>query len=147
MPRNPSDYVSPRLTPWPKSVPLLTRVAAFIGAYAELLWLDLCGRQGFRVLHRTIASRGLAASPASYDVLTLVRVAVRDACVFYAKPVYCLQGSAAVTRMLRRRGVPAQLVIGCQAAPVELHAWVELDGKVVWQEMSRLRFFRVIDRI
>ncbi len=142
-----TDYVSPRLTSWPSDIPLRIRVTAFIGAFAELIWLDLCGLCGFRVLHRTVASRRSARAVRSYDALTLVRVAVRDACLLYVKPVHCLQGSAAVTRMLRRRGVPAQLVIGCQPTPVSVHAWVELEGQVVWAHLAGLHFYRQIDRI
>lgn len=33
--------------------------------------------------------------------------------------------------MLRRRGIPAAIVIGVQLLPFASHAWVEVDGVVV----------------
>lgn len=142
-----SEYTTPRLAPWPHDIPLLTRVVTFIGAFAELIWLDLCGAIGFRALHATVTRVPVATGSTHYDALTLVRVAVRDACVFYIKPVHCLQRSAAVTRMLRRRGIPATLVIGYQPTPVEGHAWVELNGTVVWDWTFKLPHFRILDRL
>lgn len=44
----------------------------------------------------------------------------------------CLARSLVLTRLLARRGIPAKLVIGAQAAPDFLaHAWVEYDGQPV----------------
>lgn len=57
--------------------------------------------------------------------------AVDMACVFYFKPVLCLQRSAATTILLRRYGWKAEMVIGAQMLPFQAHAWVEVDGSVV----------------
>ena len=47
----------------------------------------------------------------------------------------CLPQAVAVRAMLARRGLPARLVIGVRrtaaAGPLEAHAWVESDGRVV----------------
>jgi len=45
----------------------------------------------------------------------------------------CLAKALVVSWLLRRRGVPAQLVIGVSKARGQLqaHAWVELDGAAV----------------
>ncbi len=44
----------------------------------------------------------------------------------------CLVRSLVLVRLLARRGIPAQLVIGARAAPDFLaHAWVECDGRPV----------------
>jgi Transglutaminase-like superfamily len=44
----------------------------------------------------------------------------------------CLARSLVLTRLLARRGIPAKLVIGAQAAPeFTAHAWVEYDGRPV----------------
>jgi hypothetical protein len=137
----------PRLAPWPTNVSLATKGAAFVGAVTELVWLDLCGVFGFRAVHSAVARLPVTSRSVSYDALTLVRVAVRDACVFYLKPVQCLQRSAAVTRMLRRRGVDARLVIGYQPMPVQGHAWVEVDGNIVWDRLPTIAYFRVLDRV
>ena len=57
--------------------------------------------------------------------------AVDLACVFYFKPVLCLQRSAVTTILLRRYGHAAELMIGVQIIPSRSHAWVEIDGTVV----------------
>jgi hypothetical protein len=140
-------YIQPRLEPWPSDVPLSRRAALIGAALLDLLWIDVCGRLGFRRLYKAVAKVRLRNSGYRENALRLVRFAVRDACVLYYKNVQCLQRSAVVTRMLRRRGLPAQLVIGFQPQPAEFHAWVELDGSVVWDYRSQLPFFRVLDRI
>jgi nitrate reductase NapE component len=132
---------------WPSSIPWRIRAMAFCGAITELVWMDLCKYVGYGTIRGAVARVRVAATPAPYDAVTLVRVAVRDACVFYVKPVMCLQRSAAVTRMLRRRGVPAELVIGHQAVPVLSHAWVELNGQIVWDSLPGISYFHIMDRV
>lgn len=59
----------------------------------------------------------------------------------------CLPRAVAVQWMLRRRAIPAELVIGYHAAAEEpLHAWVEVGGAIVigahdapYREIIRLR--------
>jgi len=60
-----------------------------------------------------------------------IAAAVNVACTYYPKTVACLQRSSAIARMLRRRGIPAAIVIGVQLLPFASHAWVEVDGVVV----------------
>jgi hypothetical protein len=122
-------------------------VIAFIEAWLALLCLDLRRLQGFRAIRIAVAKTPTAARRTNYDALTLVRVAMRDASIFYFRPVQCLQRSAAVTRMLRRRGIDAQLVIGYCPAPFDGHAWVEVDTEVVWDAKPTLRHFYVLDRL
>lgn len=135
------------MSPWPRTIALRYRAIAFVGALANLVWLDFCGLGNIRSTQAAVRRVTTSRTSAPYDALSLVRVAMRDACILYAKPVHCLQRSAAVTRMLRRRGLPAQLVIGCRPVPVASHAWVELDGHVVWDYMEGLSHFVVIDRL
>jgi hypothetical protein len=56
---------------------------------------------------------------------------LNNACVWYPRRAECLQRSAVLTCLLRRYGLPAQMVIGTQKLPFRAHAWVELDGRVV----------------
>jgi Transglutaminase-like superfamily len=139
--------IPPRLAPWPKDIPWIVRAWTFAVAWCELLWLDILGLIGFRVMRRFIAETPISPTARSYDVLGLVRFAVRDACIFYFKDVHCLQRSSAVARMLRRRGLPATLVIGYLPLPVMSHAWVELDGNIVWDHIHQHEHYRVIDRV
>ena len=72
--------------------------------------------------------------------------AVDLACVFYFKKVMCLQRSAATSLLLRRYGVPAEMVIGAQILPFKSHAWVEVDGTIVNDKPYMLDIYRVLER-
>src|SRR5262245_51040850 len=85
------------------SFPLLLR------AYVALLRMDFylaCG--GFALLHRAV--KQVRVKPGAGNVQETC-YAVDLACAFYFKQVLCLQRSAATTALLRRRGVPADMVI------------------------------------
>lgn len=58
--------------------------------------------------------------------------AVLLASCFYWKPVLCLQRAVCTVRLLRRHGINARLVIGYRPSPFFSHAWVEVDGRVVY---------------
>ena len=60
-----------------------------------------------------------------------VCAAVNRAQVYYPKKAMCLQHSAVVTCLLRRKAVPAEMVLGAQEFPPKAHAWVEVAGAVV----------------
>lgn len=60
-----------------------------------------------------------------------VRAAVDRAQMYYPKKAMCLQHSAVVTCLLRRRGVPAQMVLAAREFPPKAHAWVEVLSEVV----------------
>ena len=50
--------------------------------------------------------------------------------------------------MLRRDGgIPAELVLGVRTFPFEAHAWVELDGRVLNDDLDHVGRFLVLDRI
>ena len=58
--------------------------------------------------------------------------AVLLATCFYFKPVLCMQRAVCTVRLLRRYGIVARLVIGYRPSPFFSHAWVEVDGRVVY---------------
>ena len=58
--------------------------------------------------------------------------AVLLATCFYWKPVLCLQRAVCTVRLLRRNGIHARLVIGYRPSPFFSHAWVEVDGRVLY---------------
>ncbi len=68
------------------------------------------------------------------------------ACVFYPKQVLCLQRSSALTVLLRRHGIPAEMVIGAQLLPFRSHAWVEVEGVVVNDRPYVRDNYRQLDR-
>jgi hypothetical protein len=117
-------------------------------AFGELLYLDVIGLRGFHAVKRCV-SRTRPAPPSSScstSTVTTVVSAMKLACAFYFKKPQCLQRSAVVTRMLRRHGVDAQLVIGCHLPPLKAHAWVEVAGEVVSDREDGLEYYRVLDR-
>jgi transglutaminase-like putative cysteine protease len=72
---------------------------------------------------------------------------VAEACVWYPRRAFCLQRSWVATLLLRRYGFPAQLVIGYRPIPVDSHAWVEIEGRVVNDRPQYQKFYRVLDRL
>jgi len=68
------------------------------------------------------------------------------ACIWYWKEALCLQRSAATACLLKKYGVPAQLVFGAQQMPFKAHAWVEVDGRVVNDKPYTSEMYAVLDR-
>jgi hypothetical protein len=66
--------------------------------------------------------------------------------IWYPKRVRCLQRSAALTCLLRNRGVPANMVIGTQKLPFKAHAWVEVNGQVLNDREYTPEIYAVLDR-
>ncbi|WP_158792084.1 lasso peptide biosynthesis B2 protein [Granulicella sp. L60] len=68
------------------------------------------------------------------------------ACVLYFKEVKCLQRSVALTMLLRRYGLAAELVIGGRIVPAKFHAWVELKRVVVNDKPYTPQLYRELQR-
>jgi len=104
-------------------------VTAFIGLAAFDLLLKVAGFQSLikRVEHWP------TSEPRTTDreICRRVRAIVDRAQMYYPKKAMCLQHSAVVTCLLRRRGVPAEMVLAAQEFPAKAHAWAEVDGEVV----------------
>jgi hypothetical protein len=102
---------------------------AFIGLAAFDLLLKL---RGFQSLIQQV-ERWPTAEPRRTDreLCRRVRATVDRAQMYYPKKAMCLQHSSVVTCLLRRRGVPAEMVIGAQEFPPKGHAWAEVEGEVV----------------
>jgi hypothetical protein len=120
-------------------------------AFGELLYLDVIGLRGFHAVKHCVSQskqRKQLPPPTPPPASTVASVvsAMKLACAFYFKKPQCLQRSAVVTRMLRRQGIDAQMVIGCHLPPLQAHAWVEVAGEVVSDYQSGLEYYRVLDR-
>lgn len=74
----------------------------------------------------------ISAQPASAELEKAICDAVLLATCFYWKPVLCLQRAVCTVRLLRRHGINAHLVVGYRPSPFFSHAWVEVDGRVVY---------------
>lgn len=119
----------------------------FLKAYRTLVLLDIYLASGdFPELYkkvRTCPTRTRLSDPRDIErILDAVDLAV----IWYWKEVLCLQRSAAATCLLKRHGVPAQLVIGAQKMPFKAHAWVEIEGRVVNDKPYIGDMYAVLDR-
>ena len=76
--------------------------------------------------------QSIAAQSTNQELEKAICDAVQLATCFYWKPVLCLQRAVCTVRLLRRHGIFARLVIGYRPSPFFSHAWVEVDGRVVY---------------
>ena len=76
--------------------------------------------------------QSITARPTNEELEKAICDAVHLATCFYWKPVLCLQRAACTVRLLRRYGIFGRLVIGYRPSPFFSHAWVEVDGRVVY---------------
>ena len=81
---------------------------------------------------KQVSRQPVAAKPANGEMEQAICDAVLLATCLYWKPVLCLQRSVCTARLLRKHGVDARLVIGYRPAPFFAHAWVEVEGRVVY---------------
>ena len=117
-------------------------------SYLLLIRIDLLISSGRLNAIKTLVQRqvirrrpdGLAANRYT------VRRAMDLACVFYIKPVLCLQYSSAAAVLLRRYGQAAEMVVGVQILPVAFHAWVEVNGEILNDKPYMHEIYRVLER-
>jgi hypothetical protein len=102
-------------------------------AFMGLLAFDLLLKfRGFQSLIKRVENWPTAQSRATdREICQRVRAMVDRAQMYYPKKAMCLQHSAVVTCLLRRRGVPAEMVLAAQALPPKGHAWAEVEGEVI----------------
>jgi hypothetical protein len=103
-------------------------------------------RNDFGALHDVVRKSVPAARLGSRLTTNRICRAVDLASALYFKEVPCLQRSAAATILLRRYGIPAELVIGVQQWPFRAHAWVEVAGNVVNDKPYIPEMYAVLDR-
>jgi hypothetical protein len=81
---------------------------------------------------RQLRRQHVPVTPCSEDLQKGICDAVLLASCFYWKPVLCLQRAVCTVRLLRKYGIDARLVIGYRPSPFFSHAWVEVNGRVVY---------------
>jgi hypothetical protein len=116
-----------------------------ITALWELLRYDMIDLMfGFPgILHTVRGVRPRALAPRAVPE---VCDAVETACCLYFRKVLCLQRAAVTTRLLRKRGQAAELVVGYQPVPFLGHSWVELGGKILNDSQSYRQRLHVLMR-
>jgi len=110
-----------------KKIRLVFRALCEIVRYEVVLSLLGSGRILSQLRRQPVSARTVSA-----EMEKSICDAVLLATCFYWKPVLCLQRAVCTVRLLRRCGIHARLVIGYRPSPFFSHAWVEVDGRVVY---------------
>ncbi len=100
----------------------------------------------FETIYSMVKDWRVARTPSRQDTIDRVCAAVNYACIWYPKQVLCLQRSFATTYLLRKHGVPAQMVLGAQKLPFKAHAWAEVDGQAINERSNVQATYAVWDR-
>ena len=110
-----------------KEIRLVLRALYEIARYEVVLSLLGSGR-----ILSQLKRQSVTATTAGAELEKAICDAVLLAACFYWKPVLCLQRAVCTVRLLRRHGIQARLVIGYRPSPFFSHAWVEVDGRVLY---------------
>ena len=110
-----------------KKARLVFRALYEIARYEVVLSLLGSGRILSQLKRQSVIS-GTAGAELEKTICDAVLLAT----CFYWKPVLCLQRAVCTVRLLRKHGIHARLVIGYRPAPFFSHAWVEVDGRVLY---------------
>jgi transglutaminase superfamily protein len=116
-------------------------------AYLKLIHFDLyLARGNFAALYDKVRNYPTRRQAPASDAVQRICAAVDMACIWYWKEALCLQRSAATACLLKKYGVPAQMVIGAKQMPFKAHAWVEVNGRVVNDRPYTPEMYAVLDR-
>lgn len=116
-------------------------------AYLKLIYFDVyLARGNFSALYDRVRNYPCGKKAEAADAIERICSAVDMACIWYWKEALCLQRSAATACLLKRYGIPAQMVIGAQQMPFKAHAWVEVEGRAVNDKPYTPEIYAVLDR-
>ncbi len=119
----------------------------FFRALFGLLVYDVLNTlRPFRTFHSTVKRWKVADKPVVQDTINRVCAAVDYACAWYPKRALCLQRCFVTIYLLRKHGVPAQMVLGAQKLPFKAHAWVEVNGLAVNEKSDVQAIYGVWER-
>ena len=116
---------------------------AWFGLFAYDILKALCN---FETIHSMIRHWTVASRPTDPAAVDRVCNAVNYACIWYPKHVLCLQCAFVTTYLLRKNGIPADMVLGAQKLPFKAHAWVEVHGRAVNERSNVQQTYAVWDR-
>jgi Transglutaminase-like superfamily/Coenzyme PQQ synthesis protein D (PqqD) len=102
---------------------------AFLGLLAFDLLLKFAGFQA--LINKVQNWPTTEPRTTDREICRRVRGTVDRAQMYYPKKAMCLQHSAVITCLLRRHGVPAEMVLAAQELPPKAHAWTEVMNEVV----------------
>jgi hypothetical protein len=128
-------------------LPVTALARLVLAAYLELLRVDIrLARNGFPLVYEKVRNSPVCKHRLAVRRDVDICHAVDLACVFYFKEARCLQRSAAATILLRKAGLPAEMVIGVQPIPFRAHSWVEVAGRIVNDKPYTSSMYIVMDR-
>lgn len=116
----------------------------FVSAFMALVAYDVTAVLGFKAIRG--CTRWMPVMPWTRDgcARDIIKTAVDEACIWYPTRSFCLKRSAVTVWLLRWSGVRAELVIGYRPAPVQTHAWVEIEKRVLnGPQVLRERFVQL----
>jgi hypothetical protein len=100
----------------------------------------------FRIVHAIVRRWKVTDRAMAGTATDSVVKAVNYACVWYPKQAQCLQRSFVMTYLLRRSGIPAEMVLGASTMPFRAHAWVEVEGCPVNERSGTKERYAVWER-
>jgi len=116
-------------------------------AYLQLIRFDMyLARGNFAALYEKVRQYPAGKQAPAAEAVERICTAMDMACIWYWKEALCLQRSAATACLLKKYGVPAQMVIGAQQMPFKAHAWVEVNGRVVNDKPYMPEIYGELDR-
>jgi hypothetical protein len=122
-------------------------LSLILRSYLKLLSFDFYLTRGnFRALYDRVRNHPRRQNTQTPCSVAEICQAVDTACIWYPKPVLCLQRSAATACLLKDHGVRAEMIIGAQQIPFRAHAWVEVDRYVVNDKPYVREMYQVLDR-
>jgi hypothetical protein len=122
-------------------------IGLIMRGYLELVRFDIyIARDDFAALCEKVRRTCVQATPEFFLSCEQICHAADLACMWYWKRVLCLHRSAVLTRLLRRQGMNAELVIASRRLPFQAHAWVEVEGRVVNEQPDVHEKYVVLER-
>ena len=106
---------------------LVIRALYELARYDVIISLSGSGR-----ILSQLSQQSVSVESCNGESETTICDAVLLATCFYWKPVLCLQRAVCNVRLLRKHGINARLVIGYRPSPFFSHAWVEVNGRVLY---------------
>lgn len=119
----------------------------FLEALVALFIYDIIAKCcHFKAIYMCVKKWKVAPKAGDQEALNRVCSAVNLACAWYPKRALCLQRTFVTTYLLRRNGVPAQMVLGAQKLPFKAHAWVEVNGQAINERSNVRATYAIWDR-
>lgn len=131
------------------SLSLLESLRALI----TFVWIDVGFRwvgfdRTYRWLSRATRARTRPAEEISVEEAREAFRAVQQATRFYyRRRLDCLPKALTTFRLLRLRGIPAELCLGVRKYPFSGHAWVECGGEILDDDPRRIRQYTLLKRL